>query len=110
VLWVAGSASAGSASDWEQDPLGGVVRAARVAFWLAWRHPRQGHDWAWGTPVPGRGQLCRRLGPLSGTLTKCQDGRERHLGFHFYDQLEPPPGIGDLLREIDRDPIAIFWG
>jgi hypothetical protein len=31
------------------------------------------------------------------------------LGFHFYDQLEPSPDIGDMLREIDRDPIAIFW-
>ena len=27
-----------------------------------------------------------------------------------YDQLEPSPDIGDLLRLIDRDPTAIFWG
>ncbi len=27
-----------------------------------------------------------------------------------YDQLEPSPDIGDLLRAIDRDPTAIFWG
>ena len=26
------------------------------------------------------------------------------------DELELSPDIGDLLREIDRDPIAIFWG
>ena len=30
--------------------------------------------------------------------------------FHRYDQLEPSPHIDDLLKEIDRDPIAIFWG
>jgi hypothetical protein len=30
--------------------------------------------------------------------------RDRHLRFHRYDQLEPSPDIGDLLREIDRDP------
>jgi hypothetical protein len=60
--------------------------------------------------VPGPGQLCRRRRPLPGTLTRCQGWRDRHLRFHFYDQLEPPPDIGDLLREIDRDPITIFWG
>ncbi|MGH3282795.1 MAG: DUF3024 domain-containing protein [Trebonia sp.] len=36
--------------------------------------------------------------------------RDRNLRFHLYDQLEPSPDIGDLLEEIDRDPIAIFWG
>ena len=36
--------------------------------------------------------------------------RDRNLRFHRYDQLEPSPDIGNLLREIDRDPIAIFWG
>lgn len=34
--------------------------------------------------------------------------RDRHLRFHLYDQLEPPPDSGGLLREIDRDLIAIF--
>jgi hypothetical protein len=62
------------------------------------------------TSVPGSGQLRHRRRPLSGTQTRCQDWRDRHLGFHFYDQLEPSPDIGDLLREIDRDPIAIVWG
>ena len=33
-----------------------------------------------------------------------------HLRFHRYDHLEPSPDIGNLLREIDRDPSAIFWG
>jgi hypothetical protein len=51
-----------------------------------------------------------RRRPLSGTLTSCQDWRDRHLRFHFYDQLEPSPDIGDLLREINRDPIAIVCG
>jgi hypothetical protein len=36
--------------------------------------------------------------------------RDRNLRFHRYDQLELSPDIGDLLREIDRDPVAIFWG
>ena len=36
--------------------------------------------------------------------------RDRNLRFHRYDQLEPSPDISDLLREIERDPIAIFWG
>jgi hypothetical protein len=36
--------------------------------------------------------------------------RDRNLRFHRYDQLQPSPGINDLLTEIDRDPIAIFWG
>jgi hypothetical protein len=35
-----------------------------------------------------------------------RDRRDRHPRFRFYDQLEPSPDIGDLLREIDRDPIA----
>jgi Protein of unknown function (DUF3024) len=36
--------------------------------------------------------------------------RDRNLRFHLYDRIEPSPDIGDLLREIDRDPTAIFWG
>ena len=31
------------------------------------------------------------------------------LRFHLSDELEPSPDIGGLLREIDRDPITIFW-
>jgi hypothetical protein len=56
-------------------------------------HPRQGH-----------GRLTARL---------CRDRVDdvgRHLRFHFHDQLEAPPDIGGLLREIDRDPIAVVWG
>jgi len=36
--------------------------------------------------------------------------RDRNLHFHRYDQIEPSPQIDDLLREIGRDPTAIFWG
>jgi len=36
--------------------------------------------------------------------------RDRNLRFHRYGQLEPSPSIDDLLKEIDRDPTAIFWG
>jgi hypothetical protein len=45
--------------------------------------------------------------PLSGTLTRCQDWRDRHLRFHSCNQLGPSPDIGDLLRGIDRGPIVI---
>ena len=36
--------------------------------------------------------------------------RDRNLRFHRYDQLPPSPRVDDLLHELDRDPIAIFWG
>jgi len=36
--------------------------------------------------------------------------RDRHLRFHLYDRITPSARIDDLLREIDRDPTAIFWG
>ncbi len=36
--------------------------------------------------------------------------RDRHLRFHLYDEPGPSPGIGGLLRETGRGPIAIFWG
>jgi hypothetical protein len=55
------------------------------------------------TSVPGPGRLCR----LPGTLARCQDWRDSHLRFRFDDQLQPLPDIGDLLREADRDPIAV---
>ena len=35
---------------------------------------------------------------------------DRHLRFHRYDRITPSAQIDDLLREIDRDPTAIFWG
>ena len=50
----------------------------------------------------------RRLRYTQATRTWTLYWRERDLRFHH--QLEPSPGIGDLLDEIDRDPTAIFWG
>jgi hypothetical protein len=51
-----------------------------------------------------------RLRYTRATRTWALYGRDRNLRFHLCGQLEPSPDIGDLLREIDRDPIAIFWG
>ena len=51
-----------------------------------------------------------RLRYTQATRTWTLYWRDRNLRFHLYDQLEPSPDIGDLLREIDRDPIAIFRG
>jgi hypothetical protein len=41
----------------------------------------------------------------------CSDAylRDRHVRSCRYDQLESPD-IGDLLHEVDRDPVAVFWG
>ncbi len=36
--------------------------------------------------------------------------RDRHLRFHAYDGFAPSAHVDDLLREIDADPTAIFWG
>jgi hypothetical protein len=36
--------------------------------------------------------------------------RDRNLRFHRYDQLPTSRTSTDLPPEIDRDPIAIFWG
>jgi hypothetical protein len=36
--------------------------------------------------------------------------RDRNLRFHTYDLIKPSGTIDDILAEIDRDPINIFWG
>jgi hypothetical protein len=51
-----------------------------------------------------------RLRYTQATRTWTLYWRDRNLRFHRYDQLEPSPDISNLLDEIDRDPIAIFWG
>jgi hypothetical protein len=51
-----------------------------------------------------------RLRYTQATRTWTLYWRDRNLRFHLYDQIEPSPGIDDLLNEIDRDPTAIFWG
>jgi hypothetical protein len=61
------------------------------------------------------GKFVISIGTSSHTAVEQWNGiplywRDRHLRFHRYDQLEPSPDISDLLHEIDRDPIAIFWG
>jgi hypothetical protein len=35
--------------------------------------------------------------------------RQTTRRFHLHDQPGPSPHIGDLLREFDRDPMAVFW-
>ena len=51
-----------------------------------------------------------RLRYTHATRTWTLYWRDRNLHFHRYDQIEPSPHIDDLLREIGRDPTAIFWG
>lgn len=36
--------------------------------------------------------------------------RDRDEKWHPYREVPPSPAIDDLLREVDRDPTAIFWG
>jgi hypothetical protein len=36
--------------------------------------------------------------------------RDRNLRFHAYDEVGPSRSVEPLLQEIERDPIAIFWG
>ncbi|MFG3601060.1 DUF3024 domain-containing protein [Micromonospora chersina] len=36
--------------------------------------------------------------------------RDRNLRFHRYVQTAPTGNIGELLDEVDRDAIGIFWG
>src|SRR6476619_6802148 len=36
--------------------------------------------------------------------------RDRNLRFHEYDRVPATSKIEELLAELDRDPIAIFWG
>jgi len=36
--------------------------------------------------------------------------RDRNLRFQAYDLIKPSRDVDDILAEIDRDPIHIFWG
>jgi hypothetical protein len=36
--------------------------------------------------------------------------RDRNLRFHAYDLIKPSRNVDDILAEIGRDPISIFWG
>src|SRR3972149_3908345 len=35
---------------------------------------------------------------------------DRHGRWHRYGDTEPSLNVGPLLAEVDRDPMAIFWG
>jgi hypothetical protein len=36
--------------------------------------------------------------------------RDRNLRFYVYELVSATVNIEELLAEVDRDPIAIFWG
>jgi len=44
--------------------------------------------------------------PLIGMQHIAPEGK----GTNFDHALDPSPRIEDLLAELDRDPMAIFWG
>ena len=66
-----------------------------------WR-PEAGPDW---TRFP-----IARLRYTKASRSWSLFWRDRHLRFHAYDRLAPSVHIDDLLRELDADPTAIFWG
>jgi hypothetical protein len=35
---------------------------------------------------------------------------DRNRRWHRYDDLDATPQLVDLLKEIDKDPISVFWG
>jgi Protein of unknown function (DUF3024) len=62
-------------------------------------------------PRPGVDRFpIARLRYTSATRRWALYWRDRNLRFHRYDQLPLSPHVDELLQEIDRDPIAIFWG
>ena len=85
-------------SGWKATPARGTGRSSSTGRPGARALAAKGR----GSRSPGSLHPASRTWPLYW--------RDRHLRFHLYDELEPSPGIGGLLREIDRDPVAIFWG
>jgi hypothetical protein len=104
---------------------------ARVRRWCEQRVPAQARDqvrvecdvapryltiverrppWRQGAGAEWTRFPIARLHYTRATNTWTLYWRDRSLRFHRYDQIEPSPQIDDLLREIDRDPTAIFWG
>ncbi|MGH8824248.1 MAG: DUF3024 domain-containing protein [Jiangellaceae bacterium] len=51
-----------------------------------------------------------RLRYTTSTKTWSLYWRDRNLRFHEYDLVPPTSRVDDLLEEIDRDSMAIFWG
>jgi hypothetical protein len=73
---------------WTVPPVAGQPRQARPAA-------RQGRS----TPViPAGCPPLARVPSIHVKVTDTRAWRDRHLRFHFYDQLGPSPDIGDLLR------------
>ncbi len=35
---------------------------------------------------------------------------DRNGRWHLYDDVDPSPDVGPILREIEDDPTGIFWG
>jgi Protein of unknown function (DUF3024) len=104
---------------------------ARVRRWCEQRVPAQARDqvrvecdvaprhltiverrppWRQGAGPEWTRSPIARLHYTRATNTWTLYWRDRNLPFHRYDQIEPSPQIDDLLREIDRNPTAIFWG
>jgi hypothetical protein len=49
-----------------------------------------------------------RYDTATGTWTMYWADRNRR--WHRYNHLDPTPQLDDLLREIDEDPLSMFWG
>ncbi|MEO7058511.1 MAG: DUF3024 domain-containing protein [Lapillicoccus sp.] len=85
----------------------------RVELEVATRHltiverrpPRRADDGPEWTRHPiARFRYTRTTGQWSLYL------RDRDLCFHVCDLVPPTPRLEDLLKEVDLDPTAIFWG
>jgi hypothetical protein len=66
-----------------------------------------------GRAGPALGRACRS--PNFATTPPqapgpCTGWAGRNRRWHRYDDLDPTPQPDDLLKEIDEDPLSIFWG
>jgi Protein of unknown function (DUF3024) len=123
----------GAATAWNTDQMPGLpeLDIARVRRWCEQRVPAHAPDqvrvecdigsrqltiiecrrpWHQGTGPEWTRFHIARLRYTQATKMWTLYWRDRNLRFHRYNQLEPSAGIGALLREIERDPITIFWG
>ena len=81
------------------------VMAGASSITLVERRPLwQGGPGAW-TRMP-IARLC--YDPAARTWSLYWADRNRR--WHHYDDLDSTPQLEDLLREIDEDPITLFWG
>jgi hypothetical protein len=93
-----------SAGATDQDSPGGMRRQSAHLTIIECRPP-----WR-RAPARNGHRPSRRVRCTQATRIWTLYWRDRDLRFHRHDQLEPSPGIRDLLDEIDRDPTAIFGG